>query len=79
VGVFDEAIAGDSNFQFGQFGSIEELPVLERFEFFVPAESANRVGASEERVGRHVTPSDVAIPPDLAAVDPDSLIIHQLG
>jgi len=49
--VFDETIAGDCDFQFGELGSVEELPVLERFQLLVPAEVADRFGASEERVG----------------------------
>jgi len=49
--VFDETVAGDSNLQLGELGSVEELPVLERFQFFVPAEAADRFGAGEERVG----------------------------
>ena len=51
MSVFDETVAGDGNFQLGELGSIEELPVLERFQFFVPAEIADRFGAGEERVG----------------------------
>ncbi len=51
VSVFDETIAGDSNFQLGELGSVEELPVLEGFELFVPAEVADRFGAGEECVG----------------------------
>ena len=38
VGALDEAIAGDRDVQFGKFGSVEEFPVLERLQFFVPAE-----------------------------------------
>jgi hypothetical protein len=79
VSVFDETVAGDSDFQGSQFGSVEELPMLERFELLVPAEVADRLGASEERVGRHIAPSDIPIPLDLAAMNPDSLAIHQFG
>ena len=51
VSVFDETVAGDSDFQLGELGSVEELPVLEGFEFFVPAKVADRFGAGEECVG----------------------------
>ena len=42
MSVFDETVTGDGDFQFGELGAIEELPVLERFQFFVPAELADR-------------------------------------
>src|SRR6056297_2476450 len=38
VSVFDETVTGDGDFQYGELGSIKELPVLERFEVFIPAE-----------------------------------------
>jgi hypothetical protein len=49
--MFDETVAGDSDFQLGELGSVEELPVLEGFQFFVPAKTPDRFGSSEERVG----------------------------
>ena len=51
VSVFNETVAGDGDFQLGEFGSVEKLPVLERLKFLVPAEVADRFGAGEERVG----------------------------
>ena len=51
VSVFDETVAGDGDFQLGEFGSVKELPVLERFQLLVPAEVADRFGPGEERVG----------------------------
>ena len=51
VSVFDETIARDCDFQLGELGSVEELPVLERFKFLIPAKLPDRFGAGEERVG----------------------------
>ena len=50
MSVFDEAIAGDGDFQFGELGTIEELPVLERLDFLVPSQRADGFRTGEKRV-----------------------------
>ena len=79
MSVFDKAIAGDRNFQFRELGTIEELPVLERFDLLVPSQLADRFGTGEKRVRCHIAPCDVTVPSCLAAMDPNPLSIHQLG
>ena len=51
VGVANEAIASDGDFQCGDRGAVEELPMFIGLQFFIPTKIADRFGASEERIG----------------------------
>lgn len=57
--------------------SIEELPVLVRFDFIVPTNTSDGVAARKERVADHVAPASFADAFVFASVHPNSLAIHE--
>jgi hypothetical protein len=62
---------------FDMRGSIEELPVLVRFDLVIPANSGDRVTPREECVAYHVAPTGFADAFAFASMHPDASSIHK--
>jgi len=62
---------------FDMRSSIEELPVLVRFDLVIPANTGDRIATREECVADHVAPTGLANTFVLASMHPDPAAIHQ--
>jgi hypothetical protein len=57
--------------------SVEELPVLVRFDLVIPANAADRVASRQESVADHVAPTGLTDAFVFASMHPDAASIHQ--
>lgn len=57
--------------------SVEELPVLVRFDLVIPANAADRVASRQESVADHVAPTGLTDAFVFASMHPDPAAIHQ--
>ncbi len=71
-------IQRDGDLQMFDLGrSIEELPVLVRFDLVIPANAGDRVATRQESVADHVAPTRFADAFVFASMHPDPAAIHQ--
>ena len=76
--VDDRAIECHGDLQMFNLGrSIEELPMLVRFDFIVPADTGNGVASREESVADHVAPTGLPDAFAFASMHPNPGAIHE--